>query len=413
MRIFVNEFCGHPFQMELSREFARRGHTVRHVYFADNHSTPKGRTTRNAADPETLQIEGLHIQRAFQKHSLLTRRQADLEYGRVAAASMRQFRPDVVFSANMPLDAQRILLKATHRQHARFVFWMQDVYSVAATFVLRKKVGPLAGLGKLYFERLEKKLLRQSDAVICIADGFAKYIQRWRIPSEKISVIENWAPLDEVQPTPRDNPWAVEHGTVGKFCFLYSGTLGMKHRPERLLELAAHLAQRGDARLVVIAGGAGADWLAEHAHSVPAGALTLLPFQPYERLSEVMGAADVLITLLDAEAGIFAVPSKTLAYLCAARAILLAAPPENAAAQVVARAQAGLAVGSESPEEFLRAADQLLADASLCQQYGRNARAYAERTFQISAIADRFFAAIRPICSTEAEVHLTAKGSSS
>jgi colanic acid biosynthesis glycosyl transferase WcaI len=363
-------------------------------------------------DPESFRLEGLHIQRRFQKHSLLTRRQADLEYGRVAAAVMEQFRPDVVFSANMPLDAQRILLEATHRQGAKFVFWMQDVYSVAAAFVLRKKVGPLAGLGKLYFERLEKKLLRQSDAIVCIADGFAEYVQRWRIPAEKICVIENWAPLDEILPTARNNPWAVEQGTVGKFCFLYSGTLGMKHRPERLLELAAHLARRGDARLIVIAGGAGADWLAAHAHTLPAGALTLLPFQPYERLSEVMGAADVLITLLDAEAGIFAVPSKTLAYLCAARAILMAAPLENAAAHVVRRAQAGLVISSESHTEFLRTADQLLSNPDLCREYGSHARAYAERTFRISAIADRFLEAVRPVCPAASDVHPVAKGSS-
>ena len=383
--------------MELSRELARRGHTVHHVYFADNTSTPKGRTLRDAADPETVQIEGLHIQRAFKKHSLFTRRQSDLEYGRVAAASMENFQPDVVISANMPLDAQAILLQATHRQNAKFIFWMQDVYSVAAAFVLRKKIGPFSGLGKFYFERLEKKLLHQADAIICIAQGFADYLQRWQIPAKKISVIENWAPMDEIIPTARDNAWAVAQGTVGKFCFLYSGTLGMKHRPERLLDLAAHLAQRGDARLIVIAGGAGADWLAAHAHTVPDGAMTLLPFQPYEQLSSVMGAADVLITLLDSEAGIFAVPSKALAYLCAARALLVAAPQENAAAQVVLRAQAGLTVSSDSTAEFLRAIDQLLANPSLCQEFGRNARAYAERTFAISNIADRFLDTMRTI----------------
>ena len=190
MRIFVNDFCGHPFPMELSRELARRGHTVRHVYFADNHSTPKGRTLRNGTDPETLQIEGLHIQRVFKKHSLFTRRQADLEYGHVAAASMEGFRPDVVLSANMPLDAQAILLRAVHRKNAKFIFWMQDVYSVAAAFVLRKKIGMLSVLGKFYFERLEKKLLHQSDAIICIAQGFADYLQCWQIPQKKISVIE-------------------------------------------------------------------------------------------------------------------------------------------------------------------------------------------------------------------------------
>src|SRR5512146_2146121 len=172
MRIFVNEFCGHPFQLELSRELARMGHSVEHVYFADNKSTPKGQTEVLRGDPDGLTIVGLHITRQFSKHSLLTRRQADLEYGRVVSDRMARFRPDVVISANMPLDAQAILLRATRDHQARFVFWLQDVYSTAARFVLKKKSPLLGWAGGAYFERLEKKLLRESDAVVCIAPIF-------------------------------------------------------------------------------------------------------------------------------------------------------------------------------------------------------------------------------------------------
>jgi len=37
-----------------------------------------------------------------------------------------------------------------------------------------------AGAGRgLYFERLEKKLMRRSDAIVCIAPGFADFIRTW------------------------------------------------------------------------------------------------------------------------------------------------------------------------------------------------------------------------------------------
>jgi glycosyltransferase involved in cell wall biosynthesis len=402
MRIFVNEFCGHPFQMELSRNLARRGHTVYHVYFADNMSTPKGRTQRRADDPESLTIEGLHITRKFSKHSILTRRQADIEYGQVAAAAAKKFRPDVIISANMPLDAQAILQNTAHRLNVRFVFWLQDVYSAAAKFVLRKKSRLLAWVGGLYFERLEKKLLRRSDAIVCIAPGFAEFIQQWGISSANVHVIENWAPLDEVRPQPKANAWAREHGVDQKFCFMYSGTLGMKHRPEILLALAKFLESRGGAALVVIAGGAGFDWLRERAHEVSPGALILLPFQPYERLSEVMAAADTLITLLDSEAGTFSVPSKTLAYLCAGRSLIVGSPRANEVARVVERANAGIAVSPDDPAEIIEAAERLLADPSLCARFGASARAYAEKAFAIDAIAARFLSIFGcPVDDTE------------
>lgn len=401
MRILVNEFCGHAFQMELSRKLASLGHMVHHVYFADNTSTPKGNTHKRPDDPAGLTIEGLHISRKFEKHSLLSRRQADIEYGKVVADCLDRFRPDLVISANMPLDAQEILQAATFRRHAAFVFWLQDIYTLAAKFVLRKKAKFLAWAGGAYFERLEKKLLRRSDAIVCIAPGFAEFLQDWGISGSKVHVIENWAPLNEVSPQPKTNRWAEEHGVAERFCFMYSGTLGMKHRPELLLELARFLENRDDATLVVIAGGAGADWLSARANQIRPGILQLLPFQPYERLSEVMASADALISLLDSEAGMFAVPSKTLSYLCAGRAQIIGAPPVNEAARVVERAKAGIVVSPDDPAQLLQAAKRLLDDRSLCARFGESARAYADRSFSIDRITQDFLNIFEPLRSRE------------
>jgi len=396
MRILINDFCGHAFPLEMSRELARRGHTVLHVYFADNLSTPKGHTNVRKDDPDGLMIEGLHIGRQFSKHSLLTRRQADIAYGQCTADRVELFRPDVVLSGNMPLDAQTILQNAVHRCNARFVFWLQDVYCLAARFVLQRKLKFLARAGEAYFKRLEMRLLKNSDAVICISDGFAETIRDWGIEGPNVHVIGNWAPLDEVQPRTKQNLWAVEHDVADDFCFVYSGTLGMKHRPELLLELARHLEANKSGKLLVVAGGAGADWLAAHSKDVDPEVLKLLPFQPYERVAEVLGSADVLITLLDSEAGSFAVPSKTLSYLCAGRALIVAAPATNEAARVVTRAKAGIVVSPDNHAGLLDAADCFLKNKGLCVESGRNGRAYAERTFAIEAITNSFLSVLAP-----------------
>lgn len=389
MRILVNEFCGHPFGMDLSRELARRGHAVFHAYFADNSSTPKG-SESDKAGIANFAIEGLRISRPFAKHGLLTRRAADIEYGEAVAAKVITFAPDVVISGDMPLDGQRILLQATHRIGAKFVFWVQDIYSTAVRFVLSRKAPVLASLGAAYYERVEKKLLRQSDAVVCIAPAFAEHLARWGIQGPDVHVISNWAPLHEIVPTSRDNAWRREMGLGTRFCFMYSGTLGMKHRPELLLGLAKHLEKRGDARLVVNAGGAGADWLKERAHEVSPDILKVFGFQPYERISDVLGSADVMIALLDSEAGGFAVPSKTLAYLCAGRPLIIAAPESNEAARIVKQAQAGVVISPDHPEQIIAAANQFLGDSEMCSRLGGNARSYAERNFDIRLVADKF-----------------------
>jgi colanic acid biosynthesis glycosyl transferase WcaI len=388
MRILVNDYAGHPFQLQLSRELARRGHTVLHTYFADVQG-PKGKLESPSDAGLTLRIVGVRIEQKFAHYSALSRRSADCAYGRKLAAQVAQFRPDVVISANTPLDAQRRLLSATHKHGAKFIFWMQDLLSHAVEFVLRRKRVPFAGVVGRYYGWLERRLLSRSDAIICVAPEFRERLVKWGISSEVISVIENWGPLEEISRLPRDTDFSREHGLDGKFCFMYSGTLGMKHKPELLWELTERFRDRAEVVTVVIAQGAGADWLREKASASPAKSLVILPFQPYERHAEVLASSDVLLTLLDSECGSFAIPSKVLAYMCAGRAQLVAAPLENLASRMVCRAGGGAATVAE-PDAFLGAAAQLLSQPGQLWELGTNARAYAEKTFCIERIGSEF-----------------------
>ncbi len=137
---------------------------------------------------------------AFAKHSIRKRRAADIEYGKVTAEAARRFRPDVILSSNMPPDGQKILLKEARYQDARFIYWLQDIYGLAVRFVLARRLKMLANLGGAYYEAFEKRLLQQSDYVVCISDAFVEYLRNWKIPEDKIHLIENWSPLDEITP---------------------------------------------------------------------------------------------------------------------------------------------------------------------------------------------------------------------
>jgi len=138
----------------------------------------------------------------------------------------------------------------------------------------------------------------------------------------------------------------------------------------------------------VVSEGPGADWLAEHA--APGDALRLLPYQPYERLPEVLASADVLVAVLEPDAGEFSVPSKVLTYLCAGRPVLGALPAGNLAARVIERSGAGIVVPPRDPRALVAAAEELLADSGRREELGGAARSYAETTFDLDRIADRF-----------------------
>jgi len=116
----------------------------------------------------------------------------------------------------------------------------------------------------------------------------------------------------------------------------------------------------------------------------------VLPFQPFDAYPDVLGAADVLVAVLERDAGKFSVPSKILSYLCAARPIVLSAPGENLASRTIERAGAGIAVPAGDGDAFVDAVKRMLSDAGARTRAGEAAYRYAMATFDIRRIADRF-----------------------
>ena len=390
MRIVVHDYSGHPFQVQLSRELARGGHEVLHLH-SESFQTPKGGVLPRASDPPSFAVEGVNIGESFSKYGhFVRRRRQEIRYGKIVARRIAAFGPDVVLSANAPLDAQRAIQAAARLRGARFVFWLQDIYSAGIGNLLRKRKFPLAGLVGGWYRRIEKKLLRSSDVVIAISADFVPALAGWGLEPARIHTIPNWAPCDELRPCPQDNPWSRSHGLAGKFVFLYSGTIGMKHNPGLLLDLAESMRCDPDVEVVAIAEGAGATWLASQAALRGLTNLRSLPLQPYELMSEVLSTGSVLVALLDESAGEFSVPSKVLSYLCAGRPLLLSVPARNAAARVVWENSAGLVTPPEDSAAFLRAAARLRADAGLRNRCSTQALACARASFDIEPIARRF-----------------------
>ena len=389
MRICIHDFAGHAFPVELSRSLARRGHDVLHLYSASN-TTPQGAITRLKDDPPNFQIVGIALSSPMDKNALVKRRSQELEHGRRAVEQLMRFQPEAVISGNTPLDAQKQIVRFCQGRGVKFVFWVQDLLGIGSHRLLAKK---LPGLGQaigIYYTRMERSLLQQSDAVVLIAEDFRSAINGWQISDEKIHVIENWAPLKEVPMLPKENPWSLEHHLDQSLNVVYSGSLGMKHNPDLLLQLALSFQSRSNLRVLVVSEGAGAEWLKRKAGEHGLANLTVMPFQAYEKVPQVLATADILVAVLEPSAGIFSVPSKILAYLCSGRPLLLSVPEDNLAAKKVSDANAGFVASPHDTQAFVAAAHRLLDDEALRHQFGCNARAYAESQFNIETITTRF-----------------------
>jgi glycosyltransferase involved in cell wall biosynthesis len=394
MRIFVHDYAGHPFQFELSRALARRGHIVRHAYFAGDKG-PKGSLERKADDPDSFSVAPVAIAGVYSKGNFLKRHWLDGVYGRAAARMLTAFGPDVTLVSNTPPNALRALQKAARASNARFVIWLQDVFGMAVAALLKDKWVGVGAMAARYYQTLERTILRRADGVVAISEDFRPYLDALGVEPGRVAAIANWGPMSEIAPRPKANPWSIQAGVQDKLVFAYTGTLGMKHNPDRLYQLAAAFAGREDVQVRVSATGVGAEWLARKAAAEPTPRLVLTGLAPIEELADLYGGSDVLVALLEEAAGRFSAPSKVLTYLCAGRPILLSAPADNIATRTVAEAKAGPSVDPSDATGFLAAAHGLAESRHQREILGANGRAYAETAFDIEAITDRFEAVLR------------------
>lgn len=399
--IQVHDFAGHPFQAELSRELARRGLTIEHS-FANQYTSGKGVLKRRAGDPPSLTFHAIETPLPFEKYSPVGRLRFERSFARTWIDQTRRQRPELVIACNVPLFALHRFSGFARRSGVPFVLWHQDVFSLALSEELERKLPHaqgmphvVSGLGSRFLTRLEKDIVKAASRVVAIDDAFVREYEEWGLATEHVEVIPNWAPIDEITPQERDNPWAKANlGDPERFRLHYAGTLGRKHNPLLLVDLVEGLRERGvDAELTVVSEGEGVGVLAVAAAARPAIAnhVHLLPFQPAERLSEVLGSGDVLVALLEPGASKFSIPSKVLSYLAAGRPVLGIMPSGNPAAVDIGEVGGCVvqpsAKGVATAVEWL---ESLSTDRRHIAELGKHSRALAVRRFGIAAIAQRF-----------------------
>ena len=382
MRVLVHDFAGHPFQMQLSKRLAERGYLVVHAYFAGDLG-PKGSTiSQEFLSGGSVTFHALGPPDGYEKGNLISRLIRDFQYRTHIKRLLSSEEFDVVISGNTPLWIQGRLLSSAQSARAAFVYWCQDFYSIAVAGFLTEKIGALSHPIGWLLLKWDRWLFRRSDHVVHITSQFVKQTEAWGLARDDVSVIPNWGALNEIDLCEKRNHWWRENLRVDHPIVLYSGTLGLKHNPDLILEAAA----KTTATFAIVGFGIGYDRLS----TVEAQNIQLLPLQSFDDFPYVLGSADVLIAVIEREAGNFSVPSKVLSYLCAGRPIVLAAPADNLASSIIRESGAGLVVEPEDSQGFAEAIGRVLHNPELAKSMGEAGRQYAEENFDIDNVASRF-----------------------
>ena len=387
--ICLVDYGNYPFLFEMASHWPSRLGRLSYIFG----TAQLGRNTAAANSKQFSSggvVREVAIRRTASADNFIARHRMESEAAWSTVRQLEMLNPELVIGANNPLSVQVRIAKWCRRKRKPFIFWLQDLRGAAVKSILQKRNPLLGKISGHYFTSVEHRLLRQSAHVISIAEEFCPEVRRAGVPQTSISTVPNWAPIARLPLRPHDNAWSSQAGLADKRVVLYTGNLGMKHNPSLLLAFCEAVKERREIAVATVAEGVGATWLKKEAEKRGLTNLHSFPFVNADVLPDVLGTAEVLVSLLEPDASKYSVPSKTWTYLCAGKPLVMAMPHENQAARIVMKIGAGVCCSPGDEAGFVRTCLQVLEGSAEQRAFmGSQGRRFAEENFDLSTICAR------------------------
>lgn len=291
-------------------------------------------------------------------------------------------RPDVIVMIAPSMIAAPVAWFCARISGAKAWLHIQD-FEVEAAFAtgLLKENSQVGRAAKAF----EAWILRRFDRVSTISEPMMRKLLEKGLPKAQTYEFRNWANLEKVTPLTRPSPLKDELGITTRYIALYSGNLANKQGLEVLPEMAKHLTHRDDLTIAICGDGPMRASLMELCKDLPA--IRFFPLQPLDKLSDLLGMADVHLLPQIEGAADLVLPSKLTNMLASGRPTLATTGADTALAHEVAGA--GVIVPAGAPAEMAAALDAMLNDAEGRAQMGQAARARALDRWDMDAILSR------------------------
>jgi len=218
------------------------------------------------------------------------------------------------------------------------VNWVQDLFPEVATSLDVSGVRFVAPMLK----RLRNGSLQQGQSNVVLGAHMARRLRDEGVPSDRITVIENWADGEIIQPVPKeDNPLLCEWRLEGKFVLGYSGNMGHVHEFKTIIDAAERLKGELDIAFVFIGDGIARQWLEAETAARGLTNVQFRPYQPIDRLRWSLSVPDVHFVSLRPTLEGMIVPSKFYGIAAAGRPVIHVGDPDGEIARIVEREQCG------------------------------------------------------------------------
>lgn len=221
----------------------------------------------------------------------------------------------------------------------------------------------------------ERWMLRRFDAVSSISGRMLDRLRQKGVPDERVNFFPNWVDISHVYPLSEPSTYRAELGiALETKVVLFSGTLGGKQGLMVIPDAARRLAHRDDVIFIICGNGVMKPQL--ETASMGLTNIQFLPLQPFERLGQLLGLADIHLLPQSPDAADLVLPSKLSGMLASGRPVI--ATCQEGTEIALAVSQCGLVVPPEDGVSLAAAIEQLVDDNNLRLKSGIQARHYAE-----------------------------------
>jgi len=299
-------------------------------------------------------------------------------------------RPDVIIASSPQLLVGLSGWWIAFVRQVPLVFEVRDLWPESLTAV---GVGDEDSLLHHALAAVAKFLYQRSDRIVVVTPAFKEHLmRRWRVPAEKIAVVENGVETDLFKPAPAaaNNASRRELAVEGKFLVCYIGTMGMAHGLGTLLDAAAQLQRRNsNAQFLLVGEGAEKERIKTIAQSRGLTNVRFLDQQPREKIPAFISASDACLVLLK-KTDVFktVIPTKMLEFMSCARPVILGV--DGQARQILEDAGAGLVIEPENSEALVTAINQLSSNREVGEVLGQKGREYILQHLSRGRTAEKY-----------------------
>ncbi len=377
---------------ELAEGLVRRGHQVRVVTGMPNYPQRRIYEGYRGKLYITEQRHGVTVQRCYVRirpqPGLVDR--ALLEGSFVVTSffqALKGWRPDVILLTIPPLTTCVPAAAIATLQRAPIVLNVQDILPDAAVHT-----GLLTNQKVIRtFEILEQFAYRRAAKISVIAEGFVDNLREKNVDLDKIVRIPNWVDVDFICPKDKASSYfRTENGLEGKFIAMYSGNIALTQGLENVVKAAALLKDLPDLAIAIVGEERALEPLRELCRECEADNVVLRPFQPREKLPEMLAAADVGLVVQKKNVLCFNMPSKIPVILASGRPILASVPADGTAAKAVRESGGGIVVPPEDPDAIAQNLRELYRDRDRVENLGHLARQCAVDRYSFDRSLDRY-----------------------